>query len=1531
MQVSGAQKKIETFQDFYFELNGVKLSYREALQLFYQMDEETKSEFEKYYEDEVGYKIVSASGYNLDGKNSKNDITVKYTLEAYAKENGMILDPQWAIYSAEEILAMVNNGVVIPQEVVDVAQTIMNNSPTTASSEGEGQTSDELSFLEAIPEAQTKIEKCEENNEKINKEIQDLLPETNKRKKIVLSEEKKQRATLNAYEDNIREWKALDDKLKKGENLSQTDTKRYQELTKILQANKAKNEDDSFNKEKLASSLNELNLLSVIGEKLADETIMIGDTLADYTSKTNFKATASETIGQIGFFRAIISMVQGKLLAKEANIIGNDTKAYSEETAKSVNEISEVMDIELNKVQFDENGEVIIPEGNENPKGENKEEDVFVIDNESVLELLKEATDINGDTLDKIKESMAFIKTSKLDTIFTKLLSKKVDYIINNFKNEEARRQQEIQDKEQEKANAEKEIEKLTGEKPSNKDNKTQKPQLDKDTQAEVDKCQEIIDNNKQDIDTLKTESAVANEDVKKDVAMEKNYINKAVPEEVAMLEKANAYSEVLPEIETQLDFTADAGLILAEISTIKTEMGIEYMLIGDELMMAPITVPAGLALIVLGSKKILEGAISMAIGLGAAATAESGLILEEKSSELNKSAIKNITTAIDGLNQMDEKIISVTGDEAALAGVAGTEGDDNNDGNDDSNDDGNGSDNGNNGNNGEAPTIPEPTTDGNGTASPTATTEPSDTPSTPPTAGDNGTASPANKAPAGGRRSKKEEEQNTDPKALTKAVGKQNKVAKDGQKSVDKIAGSSKKDAKTAKKEEKDAQKDEKQLEKEAKQLEKQILKEQQDIVALTKESEKAVEKQQVIMAEYLTLSAESETLTAEDEAKQASAPRQASKQNNEQGGTPASNSFSVTEGSGSSNNQDKLEQNSQRINMLGAEFKLQDRVVGRNKTKINKKEKTIKTKAKKFQKKTKLRTKKLKEAQKAELDKQKRLNQQLAIVGIIGNVFSITSSIGTLAGLIGKGLLAIGTPMLSNPVTAAIGAALVTAGTWLEVHGDILLTIGAIGTAACGVTKGIIQIANGNTAGGLMAIGSAMISAATSLVGAGGATSSALQQVSAGLSVVSSSAELANNVRVAQGKEANATLSKISAIAGAASAVTGAASSIGNMGNQNVIGKISTIASVTGTALASTSQIMTEFNLGDQKVAEIFSIVGSSLQTVGSIGQLAVLAGSKSKTSDTKTTTDDTTQNQNSNNSEAKVQNGKLIGADGKEIKIPEGCKIADNKVVDANGKEVKIGADGKNKTQQPTAQKKDTTAATSDKAAAAPADKNPAAKEAKEPEVKAPETSSADNKEAADALRSEDPTKKAGENKTTTTDKKEDNAPASTKDEAAMKEQDSNSNTTNKQPETPEEKAQRKADFRKKNMEENGASEEFADVDDALLDDYRQEALGEGDETMAKKYEEEQKKRAEFKENKAKEAKRKTFNQIVDLTGQVVNAGTQVASMLLAQDEGETKTKIASPGRLNKRTREIIKKNDKFRKRRVSALAKSQRYYA
>ena len=401
MQIQGVPNKYEIFQDFYFEVNGEQISYSDALRLYYQMNDKQKTEFEQYYKDETGYEVIDANGYDIPGnvelktdpsdpnkllvigtktvkkKEKQADGTIKYVdktyniyasnlsninklnlamqynIEAYAKKSGKILDPQWSGYSAQEIIQMQQSGVNIPQDIVDIANTIMqsqgaNLDSSTEVDEGDSeQITEKETYLDLIPKAKKKIEKCNENNEKLSEQIDELLPKTKNENKNFEDKIKNQKKALEEYEKQIREWRQLQDKVNNGEALTDTEAQRYAELTGMLEDKKGQNSDEMiFDKNEIAKSLNQINILAVLGEDLADETIYVGDMLADYTSDSKYKRTYQTVTQELGFIGSILSMAEGKTLAKEANKVGNDTLEYSGETVDSVTDIATSLGIE---------------------------------------------------------------------------------------------------------------------------------------------------------------------------------------------------------------------------------------------------------------------------------------------------------------------------------------------------------------------------------------------------------------------------------------------------------------------------------------------------------------------------------------------------------------------------------------------------------------------------------------------------------------------------------------------------------------------------------------------------------------------------------------------------------------------------------------------------------------------------------------------------------------------------------------------------------------------------------------------------------------------------------------------------------------------------------------------------------------------------------------------------------------------------------------------------------------------------------
>lgn len=1475
MQVNSVPNKYEIYQDYYLVTNGKEISYTEALRLFYQMNNEERTNFEQYYKDETGYEIVDANGISYgenivvtdtgktkkvktkkktaDGSfggwevkdvkvytsnSNKAYIDMKYTIEGYAKEKGIILDPVWSQYSAEEIMRMKNNGVNIPQDIVDIASSILETTATNYESNGEEaeeaedstETTEKEPFLELIPKAEKKIEKCNENNDKINAEIESILPEKQKQERNLAEKMKDQRNSLEEYEKQIREWRTLQDKVNNGEALSDTEAKRYAEITGMLEDRKSDSEDFQIDKNEIAKSLNQINILALIGDKLAEETIEIGDTLADYTSKTNYKTTKKTATQEVGLLRSIIAMANGKTLAKEATKIGNDTKDYSDETTNSVNDIASLLGVEnsitttapteelQNSPEIKTTEETVDKtktnaEAQENISATNEEQDQtkateqtndtqqedFIITDDNVNALIEEADSINSDLAQQLISALNASKSAKSDKSFALIANKTISKIVKEYQEEEARRQDAIKTKEQENEKAKKELESLTGksseeideELNSRNSNNNSEENLDESTQNKIRTHKQTISDNNKEIATIQAESTKAVNEFKNDTRKEQTQLNKSIPEETQALENNSKYlQENIPQHKERLNFTANSGINLGKMGKYRVTVGVQQLMSFQ---------------IKKGLNNINKGSQSMTIGSNAEKTATKPTAkLSEKATT---AAVAETNDALTSLNSINSKIVSVTGEDTATPATTpqSTNTNENQE-----------QDNTNNTQTGAAANIDNTNNANNQTTNNNTTTQ----------------TAPAQNQTINANEDIKKEPANTSAKEINKSIGNSNSTVSeenptnelntasstpsttssseknddemstdDAQDNVDDVKSSAKDDGKESEQIKKDTDKTTKELEKETKQLTKLMKKDEKDIIKMTKESTEAAKKQEEALTEYETLVAENEQLIAEDENnQQTQAPAQIAPQQNanEEGQTTLLGNVAMSiGGEQQSSNADKIAANDQRINELGVTFNTNGRVIERNRTKITRIQKTTKTRQKKFNKKTDLIEQKNKENQQKELEKQKKLQKQLGAVGIAENVFQITLSTGQIM-------------------------CMVVLPPWIPAAGAVMVTIGQYGVLSCGLTKGVINIANGNLTAGLMAIGQSAISLATSMTGTGAAAGGVLGAVSAGLSVVSSSAELVNNVRAVQGKEANGVFSKISTIAGVASSITSSAATLSNLGEStaSTFGKSMQIAGVAGSALSSASQLMTEFG-GESQAANILGMIGGAVSTVASLGMLA----------------DKKFNNASEQNKENK-----------------EKTNATENK------------SEQTNEEQQTEAKKAEAQAKTEEKQI--------------EAEVKKAEQ----------------------EQKTETTD-----------------------NTNNENKMTKEEKKLAKEQQKRKenNIKNEGASEEYSDIDTDQLQNEIFAATDAGDTERARALALESTRRNYYKAEIAPKLKAENRQNTLSNVINAVSGVTNVAGSLLSsnsEDQQQQKKKNAPAGKLTERTKEIMRKN----KKRIAALA-------
>ena len=1532
MQVESLPNKFKIFQDYYLYVNGEIISYSEALRLYSQLDSDAKLDFEKFYKDETGYEIITPNGYGLDysgkletdengnlvvkgtknlssKKSTKvkqadgsikwektkttanvyatgasalksNSINIKYTIEAYAKKSGKILDPQWSGYSAEEIISMFEDGVDIPQDIVDLANSILQTTGTNVegsndpAEEGDDETTEKEPYLDLIPKAKKKIEKCNDTNNKISDKIDDLLPEKQRHEKNFKKKVENQKKSLDEYESQLREWRTLQNKVNNGEALSDSEAKRYAQITGMLE-DKNNKEDMQFDKNEIARSLNDINILAVLGEKLAEETIEIGDTLADYTSQANYKMTSQTVSHEIGFIGTIMAMAQGKNLAKEANKVGNETKEYSTDTTHSVSDIAEILGVQNSVLSSSElqnaEGDAPVAETNTqeadtpasdkpedtveneneyNPKAEEETKDPstteaedFIVNDENVKELIKEGGHIHSDLKKQTVKAIRNNNDAIGDKKFAKYANYKIKRIIKRYQDEEAKREEEIAKLEQENKEAKDKLEKLTGKScdeldkeingQNNKNSDDQNGMSESD-KKEVENLKSSIQTNNQRIGELKEAAQSSIDEFKNKTNKEKSRISSAVPSENQNLEANTEYKEKeIPQDKEALNFTDKSGETLTKMGKYRVIVGLKQI--------ASLQFKKGF-------KNFTKGSTSTAIGFTAQIVGS--LPTPKIADKATTRAIRNETSAIEGLNQADAMISSITGEETTQSTYDSNKQaeQDQTAGNTEegAQDTADGTDVTGTTSQPEATTAPaaqsapaqqttsakttESTSEGSatGAATPIAKIKTSEIQSST----NNKTETPEEK--------KEEKEVNTAASATTSTSSKKSGSKKEemtddkAQDTVDKAKDSAKDSSKDSENVKKDTDKTTKELEKETKKLTKQLKKDEKEIIKMTKESERAAKKQEEMVAEYEAIVAENEQLTTEDmnaqrqaqiQGQSSNTVAQADTQSVQQATTMGS---TATQGNAQTSNADKIASNDARLNEIGVSFEASGRVITRNRTKIIKLQKSTKVTQKKVTKKTKVIDKKNKEAEKKEQDKQKKLAKQLGAVGIAENQFSITLSTGTI--------------LLLSP--------------WTHAVGEVMVTIGTYGVAACGVTKGVINLANGNLTAALMSIGQAAITVAASQVGVGSAAGGVLGAVTSGLNVVASSADMVNNIRAVQGKEASGVFSKISAIAGAASAVTSAASILSSLGQSGTFGQIAKIGSVVGSAMSSTSQLMTSFG-NDSKFASVLGAVGGAISMAASIGMLV-----------------DNKMNKASEKNEENKDNSKTESTENNN------------------------GTDSKDKTDSK--------------------DNKTESEKTKEEQKKETEES-----KAKAEIQKAEQNIKTEENKDLT-DKNSKITAKQEEKEKTPKEQLKEAKEAREDQKTKAEESNLDKDA-KKNMTENGASKEYADISDEELAERLEFAQEMDDKNAADKFSAELKKRGDYKDKMAliSEHNAETKEKVIDAVGKTVQGVTSVMNMNNGKQQDQQK-RPQSAVPVRKGAKKALKKNKKYRKC-IAALAK------
>ena len=213
--------------------------------------------------------------------------------------NCPIKDPQWAGYTADEILAMEKNGVLIPEDVVAWAhgqqQLDITNYVLTLDSDSEDPTqedtfanTDSLDVLQAT--AKKNIQKAEKAAEKVEEKKEKYDTIAQKATQIKDKEENNFVQAVKEFKSLTDQWENLKSKKENGK-ITATEESKFKDLSKLLKnnnietklsMNSGKNDLDDF-----LSELDSLNIEITNTSQIAKDTIYSGRTLNTITKNYN--------------------------------------------------------------------------------------------------------------------------------------------------------------------------------------------------------------------------------------------------------------------------------------------------------------------------------------------------------------------------------------------------------------------------------------------------------------------------------------------------------------------------------------------------------------------------------------------------------------------------------------------------------------------------------------------------------------------------------------------------------------------------------------------------------------------------------------------------------------------------------------------------------------------------------------------------------------------------------------------------------------------------------------------------------------------------------------------------------------------------------------------------------------------------------------------------------------------------------------------------------------------------------------------
>ena len=294
--------------------------------------------------------------------NTLNGLVLNTAFTQYIPDNGLPTGTKWNEYSYEEILAMEQNGVVIPKEFTDWAHSMQDGDATNyVIDESELNNSNSLEEVDQATEnsqdamtakAIAYAKKCQQQEEKLNDAVIDLAPKKDKAEQIQNQAKTEQENGMKQLTEMAKRWNELDKKLQNGEELTDLEKSEYAQLNKSLNG---ANADLRRQMTETADSLDAI-VVSMDGiskdiesnTDLSAETIELANTLAGVQKGYNQTSVPGKmTFMAIGEIANMIYGAKGKSVARDTVDAGVDLQELSNETQVEINKNTSLYEFAL--------------------------------------------------------------------------------------------------------------------------------------------------------------------------------------------------------------------------------------------------------------------------------------------------------------------------------------------------------------------------------------------------------------------------------------------------------------------------------------------------------------------------------------------------------------------------------------------------------------------------------------------------------------------------------------------------------------------------------------------------------------------------------------------------------------------------------------------------------------------------------------------------------------------------------------------------------------------------------------------------------------------------------------------------------------------------------------------------------------------------------------------------------------------------------------------------------------------------------